>query len=60
MIPYGNIRFWLTYRRYRCAQPPAKFGLSPWRGKELSDVRGAAEGDFGAVVVGIDCDGAVD
>lgn len=37
------------------------------RGKELSvvscqlsDVRGAAEGDFGAGVVGVDCDGAVD
>ena len=30
------------------------------RGKELSVVRGAAEGDFGAGVVGVDCDGAVD
>ena len=35
----------------------------PWCGErscQLSDVRGAAEGDFGAGVVGVDCDGAVD
>ncbi len=30
------------------------------RGKESSVFRGAAEGDFGAGVVGVDCDGAVD